>query len=161
MDSSPGEPLTQEDLTADTERIFAMGDFEKVEYRLAGDPDRPTLQIDLQEKSWGPNFLSVDLGLYASSGGETSFVLRGEHQRTWINARGGEWQNVLQFGRTSKLSTSLYQPVDKNHRFFIQPGIHGTRTFEDVYIDGDRIARFDLTDVYAHLDSGFAIGSRA
>ena len=161
MRSVPGVPMSQEDLTADTSRIYAMGDFEKVEYQLVGDPNNPALEIDLQEKSWGPNFLSLDLGLYASVGGETSFVLRGEHQRTWVNSRGGEWQNVLQFGRTSILSSMFYQPIDKNHRFFIQPGFHFWRSLEDIYNDGHRIARFDLTDTYFHLDSGFAIGDKA
>ena len=161
MRTRPGTPLTQEDLTADTSRIFAMGDFEKVEYKLTGDPNNPALEIDLQEKGWGPNFLSFDLGLYASSGGETSFVLRGEHQRTWINSRGGEWQNVVQLGRTTTLSSTLYQPLDKNHRFFIQPGVHAWRSLEDIYDDNQRIARFDLADAYVHLDSGFAIGNNA
>jgi NTE family protein len=159
--SRPGVETTEQRIADDTSRIFALGDFEAVEYRLAGDPDTPTLQIGVKEKSWGPNFLSFDLGLAASSGGDTAFVLRGEHLRTWVNPAGGQWRNTIQLGRTALLQSSLYQPVDARHRFFVEPGIRATRSLEDVYADGDRIARYDLREGHVGFDGGLALGTLA
>jgi len=159
IELEPGVEVTTGEITKETDRIYATRDFEAVEYQLTGDPQRPNLEIGVREKSWGPDYVSFDLGLAASSGGDTAFVLRAEHLRSWINDLGGEWHNVVQVGRRALLETRLYQPVDPMHRFFVEPGFEASRSLEDIYDDGTRVATYDLRLVTAHLDAGLAMGS--
>lgn len=159
--SAADQPLSLERLAEDTSRIYALGDFERVGYRLTGDPTSPELEIEALEKSWGPNFLRFDLGLAGTAGGDVLFVLRGEHRRPWINRRGGEWRNLLQVGSKAELETGWYQPIDVRQRFFLDGRLRVDRALEDVFDDGDRVARYDLLEGFAQIDAGVNLSTRA
>jgi NTE family protein len=157
----PGAAVTPAIIAEDTARLYALGDFEKVEYQLTGDPAAPTLEINAVEKSWGPNFVRFDLGLAASIGGDLLFALRGEHNRTWLNARGAEWLNTVQIGQESLLETRFFQPFDVRQRFFVEPSAKLGRRLDDVFVDGDRVATYALTGYYGQLDVGMNLATRA
>lgn len=161
LDIQSGATIDERLLDKQVAAVFALGDFESVSYRLRGDPARPLLEIDAIEKSWGPRLLRFDLGLAASIGGETPFVLRGDYLHHWINRAGGEIHGAAQIGRTSLAEVSLYQPVDTRHEWFVEPSLHVQRSLEDVYIDGDAAARFDLRHGYGALDIGRTFGRSA
>ncbi len=156
----PGVEVTRAQVIADTGRVFALGDFERVAYRLAGPPAAQVLEITPVEKSWGPDFVRFDLGLAADNGGALDAVLRAEHTRTWLNARGGEWRNAIQLGEQWLLDTSLYQPIDVRQRFFVEPLARFERNFEDIYFDGDRVARYDISELYGQADAGVNLSTR-
>jgi NTE family protein len=157
----PGAVVTADEIAVDTERIFATGDFERVEYSMKGPPDSRVLEITPVEKSWGPDFLHFDLGLATYEGGDLFALLRLDHNHTWINSLGGEWHNALQLGRQSVVSTDFYQPLDVRQRFFVQPIALAEDNFEDVYLDGDRVARYLQRDRYGQVDLGMNVGTRA
>jgi NTE family protein len=66
----PGAELGIDEVVADTEKLYALGDFEHINYRLGGTPDAQVLTIDVTEKSWGPNFIAFDYGLAMQGGGQ-------------------------------------------------------------------------------------------
>ena len=157
----PGAEVTRAEIIADTGRVFALGDFERVSYRLTGPPEGRTLEIIPLEKSWGPDFVRFDLGLAGDASGGLEALLRADHTRTWINARGGEWHSAIQLGEQWLLETDFYQPIDVAQRFFVQPLARFERNFEDIYEDGDRIAKYILSEVYGQVDAGMNFGTRA
>jgi NTE family protein len=157
----PGEEVTRSELLEDTGRIYALGDFERVAYRLTGPADSRTLEITPVEKSWGPDFVRFDLGLAGDADGGLEAVLRAEHNRTWLNPRGGEWHSALQLGEQWLLETDLYQPLDVPQRFFVQPLARFERNFENIYSDGDRVARYILSELYGQVDAGMNFDTRA
>ncbi len=108
----PGDSVDTAAISAEAQRMSALQEFESVEYRLTGDPANPTLEWWPKEKSYGPNYLKFDLGLYGSEGGDLGFVVYGKHTRTWLNSLGAEWRNEVQLGYFNNLSTSFYQPLD-------------------------------------------------
>jgi NTE family protein len=156
-----GDVVDVEKISAEAQRMAALQDFESVEYRLAGDPAQPTLVWLPKEKALGPDYLKVDLGVYASAGGDLAFNLYGKHTRTWLNPRGAEWRNELQLGYESLLSTSLYQPLDVSQRFFVEPGLGWSLTREDIFVDGERLATYSFSDVAGSLHLGTNVGSHA
>lgn len=161
LDIKPGSTINDRLLDEQVAAVFALGDFESVSYRLRGDPARPLLEIDAVEKSWGPRLLRFDLGLAASIGGETPFVLRGDYLHHWLNRAGGEIHGAAQIGRTSLAEISLYQPFDTRHEWFVEPALHLQRSLEDVYLDGEAVARFDLRHGFGALDIGTTFGRSA
>ena len=106
--------------------VFGLSDFERVAYTLSGDPTQPTLDLHLQEKSWGPHIMRFDLGLHIGTDANTAFTIGGDYLQTWINDLGGEFRGSLHLGRTSGLATSFYQPLDAAHRWFVEPGLDRT-----------------------------------
>ena len=156
-----GDLVSSESLSKEAQRMAVLQDIESVGYRLEGGSDRTTLVWLPVEKGTGPNYLKFDLGMYVSTGGDVAFNLYGEHRRTWVNSRGGEWRNELQLGRESHLMTSFYQPMDISQRFFIEPKIFASWSDEDIFYDGDRIAKYKFGDLGGQLEVGANLGTRA
>ena len=94
-----GENVNTEDLSHAAQRMSALDDIDSVSYELKGDPSHATLEWLPYVKSWGPDFLKVDLGMFASASGDNrGFVLYLQHERTWIDDLGGAWRNEIQLG---------------------------------------------------------------
>lgn len=157
----PDTEVTPDDVAADASRIYSLGDFERVQYRVVDTPVPETVEFHPFEKSWGPNFVNFDMGLGWDNDGDIGMVLRAEHRRAWITELGGEWHNVIQIGTDIELRTGLYLPLVLSQRFFIEPYLRSTRYFEDIYDDGDRLAEYDFRENYGQLDFGINFGKLA
>jgi NTE family protein len=157
--AAPGSILSAEAIAEDTERVYALGDFEGVDYTLTGPAGARVLEITPVEKGWGPNFFRFDLGLATYEGGDMFAILRLDHDRTWMNSRGGQWHNALQMGRQSLVASDFYQPLDVRQRFFVQPILYSQEKIEDIYLDRDRVARYELRERYGQVDVGVNFGT--
>ena len=156
-----GDVVDTAAISLEAQRMSALQDFDTVGYRLDGDRESPTLTWLPREKNWGPDYLTVDLGAYASQDGDLKFALYGRHVRTWINSLGAQWRNEVQVGGETLLATSFFQPLDAAHRFFVEPSAFYSRSFEHLFSDDERIARYDFRDFGAQLDVGVNIGRYA
>jgi len=162
LKTGAGDRVSHVDLERDMSSIFASGDFVRVDYRLRpGDEGGNVLDIDAVEKPGGTDFLRFDLGLAGSAGGDTLFALRADHRREWINTLGGQWRNALQLGQLSELETAFYQPMDVPQRYYIEPAVRLRRSLEDIFDDGDRLARYELLEGQARLDVGINLSNHA
>ena len=99
--------------------------------------------------------------MYASGGGNLSFLLGVQHVRHWLNPRGGQWRNNVQVGYETLLTSSLYQPFDMAQRYFVEPAVFAIRSHEDLYNDGDRIATYRFIDLGGRIDFGLNVGRTA
>ena len=158
---APGKPLNAVDIAKDTDRIYGLGDFERVDYSLTGPPDARVLEIAPVEKALGPDFLRFDLGLSTYEGGDIFAILRLDHDRTWMNSLGGQWHNAVQIGRQTIAQTDFYQPLNVRQTWFVQPIAVAEDDYEDVYVDGDRAARYIMRQRYFQTDFGLNVGTRA
>jgi NTE family protein len=158
----PGDRVTTEDLSQGAQRMAVVEDIDSVSYELKGDLDHATLEWLPYEKSWAPDYIKVDLGMYAStSGDDRGFALYLAHNRTWINSLGAQWRNEIQFGTNQILSTSFYQPLDIAQRFFVEPKLLWHQEWENVFYDGNDIARYKFGDLGGRLDFGVNFGNAA
>ena len=156
-----GAEVDQTQIAKAMDRVFALDDFESVQYELQGDASNPTLTVHLREKSASPNIVRFDIGLEVGTDGNTAFALAGDYLRPWINARGGEVHGHLQFGRTTNFGLSLYQPLDARHEWFVEPGLFASRSLEEIYVDGDAVTRYEFESAYGFLDVGRVFGASA
>ena len=156
-----GDVVDTAAISREAQRMSALQDFDSVGYRLDGETQSPTLTWLPREKSWGPNYLKLDLGMYGSADGDVAFALYGRHVRTWLNSLGAEWRNEVQLGGDLLGATSFYQPLDAAHRFFVEPQVKYSRTLEDLFRDGERVARYQFEDIAGLLDIGANIGRYA
>ena len=156
-----GDVVDTAKISAEAQRTSALQEFESVSYTLTGDPANPTLEWLPKEKAYGPSYLKFDLGLYGTADGDLGFVVYGKHTRTWLNSLGAEWRNEVQLGYYNNVSTSFYQPLDVAQRFFVEPRAFFTRSWEDVFLDNERLSRYRFTDFGGALDFGTNLGNDA
>jgi NTE family protein len=156
-----GDTVDNERISQQARAMSAIEDMETVGYKLEGDPSRPTLTWLPKEKEWGPNFLKFDLGLYASEGGDSGFIIYAKQERRWLNSLGLQWRNEIQLGYSNLLASSLYQPLDVAQRFFVEPKAFLTQTYEYLYYQGDRLAQYEFNDLGGQFDLGANFGHLA
>jgi NTE family protein len=154
METRPGEPLDQRTLDRDMQRIYGTDDFEHVNYRIIEETTKRVLAVDALEKSWGPNYLRFGLGLSSDFSGDAFFNLLASYRKTWINSLGAEWRTDFQVGRTSRLLTEFYQPLDVRQYFFVAPFGELERRQFPIFNDNQRLAIFDVRYNRLGLDFG-------
>jgi NTE family protein len=154
MRTQAGKPLDQQVLDADLRRIYGTGDFEHVSYRFMDVPGTQVLQVVPVEKTWGPDYLHLGLGLSTDFKGDAFFNLLASYRRTWLNSLGAEWRTDLQVGRTTQLVTEWYQPLDPAGNFFVAPHAGIQRSAADIYQGKNRIASYSMANALAGVDVG-------
>jgi NTE family protein len=154
-----GDVVNSAQIVKQVNQVFALSDFEAVGYGLSGDPAHPTLDLELREKSWGPNIMRFDLGFHIGTDENTAFTIGGDFLRAWINQRGGEIHGSARIGRTTGLDLALHQPLDAAQRWFVEPGLTLQRSLEDIFADGESVARYRFSHGWGYLDAGRVFGN--
>lgn len=157
-----GEPLDVAVLEADLKRIYGLGYYETVSYAQSPSADGTVLTIKVQEKSWGPNYLSFGLNYEDNFDGDTRFNLASSLRVTELNELGAEWQTGAQLGTEPYIRTQWYQPLDYGYKRFLITGAEYSRDTFSVYDTlGDRVAALDVTFRRADLGLGMELGGNA
>jgi NTE family protein len=159
LESKPGEPLTEEGVSADLRRIYGRGDFESVDYHIQSDAGRRVMVIQPREKEWGPDYLRFGLGIATDFQGENFFNLLVQYRRTWLNRLGGEWLSEAQIGQRSFLSTEFLQPVEERGRFFVAPYARVGEDYRPVFYAGNRVGEYKTRETRTGIDGGTYFGT--
>jgi NTE family protein len=154
METEAGQPINQQVLDRDMRRLYGTGYFEHVNYRFLEEPNKRVLAVDAVEKSWGPNFLRLGLGLSSDLQGDAYFNILASYRQTWLNSLGAEWRNDVQIGRTNSFISEFYQPLNEKGFFFIAPHVSYERRTTDLYQGSHRIATYDMSSYLAGIDLG-------
>ncbi len=159
IEVKPGDAFDPAKVAADADRIVASGDFDAVSYQLSTEGGRSVLTYNAEEKERGPGYLQFDLNLSTDLQGETNWGIRVDYNRRWLNSLGGEWRASFQLGSPMAFFTEFYQPLDVGRRFFLAPRFAVLQNEDDLFFNGDRVARFDTTRYGVGVDAGIALGT--
>lgn len=105
-----GEPLEAEALEGRLAEIYGEGRYQQLQWRLVEGDGGTGLQVEPEDKSWGPDFLHGALRLSSDFDGNSDYQLSLEYAKTGLNARGGEALLRLGLGRIDRLSGEFHQP---------------------------------------------------
>ncbi|MBZ2170324.1 patatin-like phospholipase family protein [Marinobacter sp. F4216] len=155
-----GMPLQVGLLEEDLKRIYGLGYYETVSYSVSPSPDGNVLNILIQEKSWGPNYLSFGLGYEDSVDGDTRFNLAGGLTLTELNDLGAEWATGLQVGTEPWIRSQWYQPLNYGYERFLVVGGEYDRDIFGVYDGGsDPVAELEVNYRLVDVALGMEFGS--
>ncbi len=154
LNIEPGTELDLGSLEADIADLYGLGTFQIVDYRLVGDDTRTGLALDLERKSWGPNFLNFGIRLRDDFEGSSDYTLGVRYTRTAVNRLGAEWRTDLQVGANPRLASEFYQPLDYGTRYFIAPRIDLEKFTVTAFDEGQRTADFRVTRGRFGIDVG-------
>jgi len=157
--SKAGEPLTEEQVSADLRRIYGRGDFESIDYQIQPEPGRRVLVIQPQEKAWGPDYLRFGLGIATDFQGQNIFNLLAQYRRTWLNPAGGEWLTEVQIGKENFLASEFIQPLEERGRYFAAPYARIGQDHQAVFSGGNRVGEYETKESRLGIDGGVFLGT--
>lgn len=135
-----GDIYNADSLNQQLSQLATNGDFNTLTQEMQSRNGRNVLRIDVEEKSWGPQYLLFGLGISNTFDGHGNVNLQIGHRYPWITQTGLEWRNDLILGNEStSLHSELRQPIHDASGIFgiyMSPYINIGRRFVDAYLDG-------------------------
>lgn len=159
LETRAGQPLDVAKLRRDLDRVYEMGVFETVEFRLLRDEGRNVLVIDAKPKSWGPTFLRVGSGFEADFDGDATLALRGTVHSMQLNSLGGEVKATLELGTVPGVNVELYQPLDFRGRLFASADVSWIRTLARISTPEGLVGEGRVELLQGTVDAGVTLGS--
>ncbi len=156
-----GAVATDEQLVHAARILHGLGDFERVDVTSRLDhADRRIVVIDVDEKSWGPDYLRFGGRAVTNFQTDARFSFIVQHTRTWVNEWGAEWRNELQLGDVRRFATSFYQPLGAGSPWFIEGVLSSVKSDVDIFDHAfRRTDRVTLASVGAVATLGRRLGN--
>jgi NTE family protein len=149
-----GAPFDDEKVRTEIMRLHGLDYFGTIDDHLDHDDGRGILTIRTPEKPYGRNSLQFGAAFSDDFAGDATYALAIRHLLLAANRRGGEWENVLQFGDPGVVKTEFYQPFDYGMRWFGTMGGELNRRNLRIWSDGSPISEYRTSYEEAHLDVG-------
>ncbi len=160
--SQPNQPFDPRRVNRDLMRVYGIGEFEQVLFRLSPDADgTSSLNYDVREKSWGPLYLKYGLQMRSDFEKDAEWGMLLNVTRMSLNDLGAEWRNELEFGSSQDLLSEFYQPLDTRGLLFVAPNVEYRSELQDLYQDGEAVAEYDTESLEARFDLGLQLRSFA
>ena len=135
------------------EEVYGGGDFERMDYQMVDHDGARTVDVRGVEKSWGPNYVKLGLGV-ASDSYQTRFDVSASHRMTWLNSLGAEWRNDARIGYRDLFSSEFYQPVSFRAGAFVAPRVEWRNDPLVYFVNGNRVGGAEVQTGRLHLDGG-------
>ncbi len=156
-DVAVGNVAVAEDFVEAARALHGTGEFERVEVRPETRDGQTVAVIDVEEKSWGPDYLRIGGRAVTDFRTDGRFSVTLQHTRTWVNPWGAEWRNELQVGDLRRVMTSFYQPLGPGSPWFVEPVIEALKSDHDIYVAGNRRTDRVTNEV---TSASFSLGRR-
>lgn len=158
----PGTRLDPVALEEDLGRIYGLGYFEIVTYRIQTEADHTrTLVIEAREKSWGPTYIRFGIDLEDNFRGDSEYALSSSVLVTGLNPLGAEWVTTVEVGTSPSVYTEFYQPLGYSADYFSQTSIIIERYSSGVFAEGDQLATFEIDQHLLATELGRHFGTYA
>ncbi|RLA20775.1 MAG: patatin [Gammaproteobacteria bacterium] len=153
-----GQPLDVPSLERDIGYIYGSSLYENVSYEIVEENGKEGIIITAEEKSWGPDYLQGGLALQGNFSGGNNFTVATAYTKTAINPLGGEWRTILQIGSEARFFTELFQPLDINSRWFINPIFEWKSENINLFDNGNKLAEYEVPQLGVGLEAGRELG---
>jgi NTE family protein len=135
-----GEPLDLDTVERAMNKVYGLEYYQNVRYGLVTEDNGDTgLEVELDQRSWGPNYLQLGMEYSSAGGSDALFGLAASYLRTAINEQGGEWRATFVIGDEPALIADLYQPLGEEGLFFLAPSLDIESKIFNIF-DGDQLA---------------------
>ncbi len=154
-----GQPLDVDAVEEAIGRIYGSQIYQNVRYSVVSDGDRTGLELQLDERAWGPNYLQLGLDFSASGDENVTFGLSTSYLRQRINSMNGDWRATATVGDEPALLADWYQPFGRDGQYFFAPAFRMQSDVVNVFEGGDRLAELQLRETSIEVAAGRNIGA--
>ena len=149
-----GAPLDVDKIERAMNRVYGLEYYQNVRYGLVTEGDSTGLEVELDPRSWGPNYLQLGME-YSSAGDEdVLFGLAVSYLRTAVNELGGEWRATAIIGDEPAIKADRYQPFGRKGLYFYAPSLDLESVIFNAFEDGQRVTEAQVRSA----EFEFAIG---
>ncbi|MFK8011572.1 MAG: patatin-like phospholipase family protein [Marinicellaceae bacterium] len=119
-----GKPFVTSEIQDLSEELAIENDILTVTYKVVtNDKNQQGIEFNVEEKSWGPDYLKFGLKVADDFDSNTRISLLARHHRYNINRKGGEWINDISVGSVLQWKSELNQPLDFIDKYFASANI--------------------------------------
>lgn len=106
-----GKDYKPEEVGKALDDLYTTGNFERLNYELVQiEGNQYTLVVDVNEKTYGPNYFRTSLGFFSEINGLNMFAMGLGYRRPWLTPSGLELNVDVGVGAQNNLGASLFQP---------------------------------------------------
>lgn len=144
FDLTLGRPLTESEITAAVDRVYALNYFERVETTFNNTETGRVLTLKIIEKSWGPNYFDFGINYQSDVSVNSVLSVDMDYKQTLLNEYGGEWRSSISLGFEESIATEFYQPLTAVGDYDARASIayiknrHQIETIDQTYFDLDK-----------------------
>jgi NTE family protein len=141
-----GEQLDVDQVERAMNKVYGLEYYQNVRYGLVTEDAKTGIEVELDQRSWGPNYLQLGVE-YSSAGDEDAlFGLAASYLRTAINDRGGEWRATFVVGDEPALLADWYQPFGERGLYFFAPSLNFESNIVNVWEGDIRLAEAQIRE---------------
>ena len=119
-----GSPLDVDAVERAMNTVYGLDYYQNVRYGLVTENGQTGIEVELDERAWGPNYLQLGMEYSSAADSDALFGLAASYLRTAINPLGGEWRTTIIIGDEPALISDLYQPFGSKGLYFYTPSFH-------------------------------------
>ncbi|MFS1468941.1 patatin-like phospholipase family protein [Vibrio lentus] len=113
-----GKVLKTSEIESQVKDLYALDRFELVTYEFDNVDGEDQLQVDVNEKSWGPNYLNFRFYLEDDFATESQYSIGMSANFTDINSHGAELRMNVEMGTDKLIEAELYSPFFSSQKLF-------------------------------------------
>ncbi|WP_318463194.1 patatin-like phospholipase family protein [Photobacterium leiognathi] len=159
-----GQVISNESLEQAVKRLQSEDIYGRITYKIDQVDGKNILDMDINEKSWGPGYLNFTLAFEDDFVNRSNFSFGAQYLYTDLTDKGGEWLTEFSLGSWKNISTEFYFPLDYKQQFFTEFGAGASNEVRKFnrpsinYADGNRDDRFNIETEYRHVNGYAAVG---
>jgi NTE family protein len=139
-----GKPLDVDAVERAMNTVYGLDYYQNVRYGLVKDEQGTGIELELDPRAWGPNYLQLGMEYSSAADSDSLFGLAASYLRTATNPLGGELRATAVIGDEPAFFVDLYQPFGPKGLYFYAPSLSLTSTQFNVYEGDQRITEAQL-----------------
>jgi NTE family protein len=141
-----GKPLDVDAVERAMNTVYGLDYYQNVRYGLVRDVQGTGIELELDPRAWGPNYLQLGMEYSSAKDSDSLFGLAASYLRTAINPLGGEVRATAVIGDEPALVVDLYQPFGPKGLYFYAPSLYLNSTQFNVYEGDERVTEAQLRE---------------
>ncbi|CAH6821173.1 Serine protease [Vibrio chagasii] len=158
-----GKVLKTSEIEAKVQDLYALDRFELVTYEFENVDGEDQLTVNVDEKSWGPNYLNFRFFLEDDFSTTSQYSIGVSANFTDINSHGAELRTNVEMGTDKRIEAELYSPFFSSQKLFTSASIVYSKQNRNLPVDIDEIEEptLDVTNDYFPMTYSEYIGELA
>jgi NTE family protein len=158
-DIPTGVPLDVAATESAIAKVYGLQVFQNVRYSVVEENGQNGLEIEVEEREWGPSYLQAGIEYNSAGDDNTQFGLYLSYLRTAMNSAGAEWRSTLGLGDEPSVATEWHQPYGRNAMYFSAAGLKVESPLINVFEGEQKIAQVQMPQSTLNVAVGREFGN--
>ncbi|EKN4604519.1 patatin-like phospholipase family protein [Vibrio parahaemolyticus] len=162
LELETGRKIETAEIEKAVENLYALDRFELITYHFEEVDGSNLLVFDVNEKSWGPNYLNFRFFLEDDFDTDSQYGIGMSTNFTNLNSHGAEMALNVEMGTDKLIEAELYSPVLSSQEFFVAGKVAYSSEGRNLPVSDDDLSLSSVNDFlpvsYTEFVSEIAIG---